>query len=105
MDVFSSDGTKATLISLSPEDKLTFLERILGGGRSIRVEPRFGEAIEVGLEELKDKLASAVREDDDILCQHEDEETILTKLSSCKSFAQVIQLVRWATKDFSKYKE
>jgi hypothetical protein len=49
---------------------------------------------EYSLEELRNAVAAAIREDDDILTQFEDEEELIALLSEADSFQSVAAVIR-----------
>lgn len=104
---YDKAGTKWRLRSISPEQTVGPVRRVVGLWLGLSLKPvvaavDFQAAGVYAIEELRADFRSAVEADDDILCQYHDREQILAWLDDAKSVAKIFSLYNWVTKKSSR---
>jgi hypothetical protein len=97
---FHSDGFVYEVESADPERPLGALSKILAMtvyNPWLQLKYTYRKVVAYSLEELKGAVAAAIREDDDILTQFEDESALMNELSEAKSFQSVAAVIRRGT--------
>jgi hypothetical protein len=93
--LFHSDGFVYEIESATPERPLGAVSKFLAMTvYNPSLQFRYSE---YALEELRNAVGAAIREDDDILAQFEEEDELLRRLAAADSFQAVAAVVRHGT--------
>jgi hypothetical protein len=95
-----SDGFVYEIESAQPERPLGAASKFLAMtvyNPSLQFRYRYRKLGEYVLAELQDAVGAAIREDDDMLTQFEDEDELLRRLAEADSFQAVAAVVRRGT--------
>ena len=101
LNIYGSQGHKWTLTDIIFVTPPGWIDRLFHGLRGVEVHPELEPVGEYSSQELVNVLRTAVEADDDILCQHDDAETILSKLDACDTIPKVFRQFRWMLRDFT----
>jgi hypothetical protein len=97
---FHSDGFVYEIESATPERPLGAVSKFLAMtvyNPSLQFRYSYRRLGEYALEELRNAVGAAIREDDDILTQFEEEDELLRRLAAADSFQAVAAVVRHGT--------
>lgn len=95
--LFHSDGSVYEIESAKPERPLGAVSRILAKtvcNPWLLLKYKYRKVSRYSLEELRGAVAQAIREDDDVLTQFEDEDELLLRPSAAEDFHAVVSVIR-----------
>jgi hypothetical protein len=94
---FHSDGFLYEIENAEPERSLGAVSKLLAMtvyNPWLQLRYTYRKVGEYALEELRDAVGAAIREDDDILTQFEGEDELLRRLSTAESFRAIAAVIR-----------
>jgi hypothetical protein len=94
---FHSDGSVYEIESAEPERPLGAVSKALAMtvyNPWLQLKYKYREISRYSVEELRSAVAQAIREDDDVLTQFEDENELIRQLSAAEDFHAVASVIR-----------
>jgi hypothetical protein len=94
---FHINGFVYEIESAEPDRPLGKISKILAStlyNPWLRLKYSYRQVAEYSLEQLRTAVANAIRQDDDVLTQFEDEAELLRRLSAADSFPAVAEVIR-----------